>query len=58
MSAAMLLRHSLGLEEAASAIEQAVNQVLLDGLRTGDIAEPGEACIGTQEMGTAVANAI
>jgi len=58
LSAAMLLRHSLGLEDEAAAIEAAVNQVLTDGLRTGDIAEPGESTVGTAEMGEAVATAI
>lgn len=58
LSAAMLLRHSLGLEEEARAIEDAVTQVLQDGLRTGDIAERGESTIGTKEMGAAIAAAI
>jgi 3-isopropylmalate dehydrogenase len=58
LSAAMLLRHSLGLEEEAKAIEDAVIRVLQDGLRTGDIAEPGEATVGTDVMGDAIAAAI
>jgi 3-isopropylmalate dehydrogenase len=58
LSAAMLLRHSLALEEEASAVEDAVSKVLLDGLRTGDIAKAGEATVGTTEMGDAVAAAI
>jgi len=55
MSAAMLLRYSLGLHEEADAVEAAVNQALIDGHRTGDIAEPGDTVIGTREMGDAVA---
>jgi len=55
LSAAMLLRHSLNLEEEAKSIEDAVTQALSDGLRTGDIAEPGAAVVGTSEMGSAVA---
>jgi 3-isopropylmalate dehydrogenase len=58
LSAAMLLRHSLGLDDEAKAIEDAVTQVLQTGLRTGDIAEPGQARVGTTEMGAAIAAAI
>ncbi|QEG43783.1 3-isopropylmalate dehydrogenase [Roseimaritima ulvae] len=53
LAAAMLLRHSLGLEDEAKAIEAAVRAVLADGLRTADIAG-GSPSIGTEEMGTAV----
>lgn len=53
LAAAMLLRHSLGLEKEATTIESAVAGVLADGLRTGDIAR-GAAAIGTEEMGAAV----
>lgn len=58
LSAAMLLRHSLGLNDEASAIEDAVRQVLQKGMRTGDIAAAGQACVGTTEMGAAIAAAI
>ena len=58
LSGAMLLRHSLGLEDEAQAIEAAVTKVLQDGLRTGDIAAAGEATVGTVEMGDAIAAAI
>jgi 3-isopropylmalate dehydrogenase len=37
LSAALLLRHSLGLEEAAGRIERAVDRALTDGLRTADL---------------------
>ena len=50
---AMMLRYTMGHEAAAKAIEDAVSQVLNDGLRTPDIARGGDA-IGTQEMGAAV----
>lgn len=53
LASAMLLRHSLGLEAEATAIESAVQRVLSDGLRTRDIARGGEA-IGTESMGSAV----
>jgi hypothetical protein len=39
----MLLRHSLGLEEEAEAVESAVAAALDDGMRTIDIARTGEA---------------
>lgn len=57
MSAAMLLRWSLGLHDEAAAIEAAVDQVLADGYRTGDIAA-GAPSIGTQEMGDRVCEAL
>ena len=50
LSLAMLLRHSLGLEEEASAVEKAVDTVLNAGHRTGDIARKGEVRLGTDEM--------
>jgi 3-isopropylmalate dehydrogenase len=58
LSAAMLLRLSFGLEDEAQTIERAVEAVLADGLRTGDIAEPGAQIVGTQELGRAVAGRI
>jgi 3-isopropylmalate dehydrogenase len=58
LSAAMLLRYSLNHEEAASAIERAVSAVLDQGLRTPDIARPGEATVGTTEMSAAVLAAL
>ena len=54
LASAMALRHSLGLEESARAIEAAVDGALDDGLRTVDIAAAG-APVGTVEMGDAVA---
>jgi 3-isopropylmalate dehydrogenase len=54
LSAALMLRYSLKLGEAADAIEAAVSHVLEAGLRTPDIAAGGEA-VGTREVGDAVA---
>lgn len=54
LSAAMLLRHSLGLEEAANAVEKAVWNVLEAGHRTGDIAADKSKAVGTVEMGQLV----
>ena len=56
LSGAMLLRHSLGTEEAAAAVEQAVAQSLRDGIRTADVADPGRAPVGTDAFGEAVAS--
>lgn len=53
LSAAMLLRLSLGEEKAACRIEKAVKAVLAQGLRTADIAG-GEGFIGTEQMTDAV----
>lgn len=61
LSAALMLRHSFGLNEPAVAIETAVGQVIASGLRTGDIfsaTESGARRVGTTEMGTAIAAAI
>lgn len=54
LSAALLLRYSLGADEAADAIEQAVNKALEAGHRTGDLANSNNA-IGTSEMGDIIA---
>ncbi|MFM7174958.1 MAG: isocitrate/isopropylmalate family dehydrogenase, partial [Caldilinea sp.] len=55
LSAAMLLRHSLGLEAEAQAVEAAVDAVLAAGIRTGDIADPKSEVVGTTTMGDLVA---
>ncbi len=54
LSLAMLLRHSLGLEDAARAIENAVCTVIDSGLRTGDIHTEGTKKVGTTAMGDAI----
>src|SRR5262249_11580736 len=58
LSTAMLLRYSLGHEDAATAVEKAVADVLKRGLRTPDIAQPGEPTISTVAMGDAVVSAL
>lgn len=55
LSAAMMLRYSLGEAAAADAIEAAVEEVLNAGLRTPDIAAEGCRTVSTSEMGDAVA---
>lgn len=58
LSAAMLLRHSLGLEAEAAAVEQAVAAVLEAGYRTPDIAQPGAQVVGTEEMARQIVHRI
>jgi len=57
-SAALLLRHGLGLEAPAAAIDRAIQGVLAEGYRTRDIAGAGERPIGTREMGERVAERV
>jgi 3-isopropylmalate dehydrogenase len=58
LSAAMLLRHSLGLAREARRVEEAVGRALDEGARTADLARPGETPIGTRDMGEAVRRAL
>lgn len=53
LSGAMMLRYSFGENEAADAIEAAVEKAVTGGVRTGDIAF-GLESVGTKEMGAAV----
>ncbi len=57
LAAAMMLRHSLGLQTEADQIEAAVEKVLNDGHRTKDIAAGGTA-INTTQMGEEVLKAL
>ncbi|MPZ49686.1 MAG: 3-isopropylmalate dehydrogenase [Dehalococcoidia bacterium] len=58
LSAAMMLRLSFELPEAALAVEQAVDKVLAEGLRTADLASAGEAVATTEEVGRRVAELV
>ena len=58
LSMAMMLRYSFGMTEQAERVERAVRKVLADGLRTGDIYQPGCERVGTRAMGEAVAAAL
>jgi len=51
LTAAMVLRHSTGLEQDAAAIEKAVTKVLSDGHRTPDIARRGDIARGGAQNG-------
>ena len=58
LSLAMMFRYTFARADVADRIEAAVRRVLASGLRTGDIALPGEPTIGTRAMGAAVVAAL
>ncbi len=58
LSASMMLRYSFDLDKAADAIEKAVQQVLKDGFRTGDIFSEGCEKVGCKKMGDLIAERI
>ena len=58
LSAAMMLRYSFDLDKAADAIEAAVQQVLTEGYRTGDIYSDGCVKVGCTEMGELIASRV
>jgi len=58
LSVAMMLRYSLGAEDLAVKIEQAVEKALNQGLRTADIYTQGDTKVGTEAMGDAVVAAL
>lgn len=58
LSLALMFRHSFGRADIAARIETAVRKVLAQGLRTRDIALPGEHTIGTRAMGDGVLAAL
>jgi len=58
LSVAMMFRYTFARADVADRIEAAVRAVLAQGLRTGDIAQPGERVVGTRAMGEAVVAAL
>jgi 3-isopropylmalate dehydrogenase len=58
LSAALMLRYSLGLEQEATAIEQAVMDALAAGHRPADLAEDGAEPLGTEALGGIIAEAV
>ncbi|BAU47864.1 3-isopropylmalate dehydrogenase [Sulfurifustis variabilis] len=58
LSAAMMLRYTLGAAPLADRVERAVSTVLDQGLRTADIHTEGTKRVGTREMGDAVVAAL
>ena len=51
----MMLRETFGQQEAAAAIETAIDETLRAGWRTADITEAGSRVVGTKEMGSLIA---
>lgn len=61
LSAALMLRHSFGLNDVATAIDKAVAKAIEQGSRTGDIFNPLDPTarkVGTTQMGDAIAAAV
>ncbi len=58
LSAALLLRYSLGLKREAADVEQAVEKTIAAGFRTEDLREQGANVVGTQEMGRRIQEAL
>ena len=58
LSVALMLRHSLGLEKEAVAVEKAVGKVLRAGHRPPDIALSGKRPVKTGRLGSLIASAI
>lgn len=58
LSAAMMLRFSFDLDDAANSIEEAVEKVLQEGYRTGDIYSQGCKKVSCSEMGSLITDRI
>ena len=58
LSLAMMLRYSFDLAAEADLVENAIRQVLADGVRTGDIMQEGKQQVGTTAMGDAILKAL
>jgi len=56
LSAAMMLRYSLGLENEASSVERAVAKTLDDGFRTADLVQEGQPIVSTAEITEIILN--
>jgi 3-isopropylmalate dehydrogenase len=54
LSLGMMLRYTFNLGEWADRVEGAVKKTLAQGIRTADIAKPGETVATTAQMGAAV----
>ncbi len=57
-SVALLLRHSLELDEEAAAVESAICDVIESGARTADLAVAGDDVLSTDEMTAAIKHAL
>lgn len=58
LSCGMMLKYGFGMEREASAVFEAVNKVLDKGYRTVDIMQHGMTIVGTERMGSLVADSI
>jgi 3-isopropylmalate dehydrogenase len=58
LSLAMMFRYTFARPDVAERVEAAVRGALAQGLRTPDIAQPGERAVGTRAMGDAVVAAL
>lgn len=58
LSFAMALRYTYDCSDEAKLIENAVNDVLKDGIRTADINQPGKTLVSTSEMGSHILKAM
>ena len=58
LSAAMMMKFSFGADDVYDRIFASIRKVLDEGVRTGDIASPGEKSVGTREMGDAIIAAL
>lgn len=58
LSCGMMLRYGFGLDTEANAVLAAVNAVLDKGYRTTDIMQPGMTKVGTEKMGSLVAESL
>ena len=54
LSGALMLRHTFHVNAAADAIERAVEATLASGIRTADIARPGDVSVSTTQMAKAI----
>jgi 3-isopropylmalate dehydrogenase len=54
----MALRYSLDMVAEADIVDKAIAAVLANGLRTGDIMQPGMTRVGTTEMGKAIVDEV
>ena len=58
LSAAMLLRHSFGLEQEAMLVEEAINSLLAEGFRSADIMEAGMRRLSCSQIGEIICQKI
>jgi 3-isopropylmalate dehydrogenase len=58
LSVALMLRHSLGLEREARAVESAVSKAIDHGCVTADLTSPSARAYSTVDVGTAIENAL